>query len=84
MTRYDSGMTAKIAVSLPDHLVAEARAAVAEGRAGSVSAYVAESMAVKSRRRTLAEVLDELDVELGPPGDDDVSRAAWALSTMKG
>lgn len=77
-------MTAKIAVSLPDHLVAEARAAVTEGRAGSVSAYVADAMQEKSRRRTLAEVLDELDVELGAPGEDDVARADAALDALRG
>lgn len=77
-------MTAKIAVSLPDHLVAEARAAVAEGRAGSVSAYVADAMEEKSRRRTLTEVLDELDAELGPPDKAAIARADRALDAMRG
>ena len=59
--RYDSGMTTKIAVSLPDELVDAARAAVREGRAPSVSAYVADAMADKARRTSLGELLDELD-----------------------
>ena len=59
--RYDSGMTTKIAVSLPDELVDAARAAVREGRAPSVSAYVADAMADKARRTPLGELLDELD-----------------------
>ena len=48
---YDPGMTTKIAVSLPDKLLAEAKAAVASGRAASVSAFVAEAMSAASRRR---------------------------------
>lgn len=75
--RYDAGMTTKIAVSLPDHLVLEARAAVTEGRADSVSGYVAEAMQAMSRRKTLRELLDEMDEEYGPPSAEAV---AWAES----
>lgn len=83
MTGYDRGMTAKIAVSLPDHLVAEARAAVAEGRSASVSAYVAQAMDEKSRRRTLAEVLDDLDAEFGTPSAALTDRADRALDALR-
>lgn len=83
MIGYDHGMTAKIAVSLPDHLVAEARAAVAEGRSASVSAYVAQAMDEKSRRRTLAEVLDDLDAEFGAPSDTLTDRADRALDALR-
>ncbi|MDT0185302.1 hypothetical protein Q9S36_34470 [Microbacterium sp. ARD31] len=75
-------MTTKIAVSLPDHLVDEARTAVAEGRAASVSAYVAEAMSEKSRRRTLTEVLDEMDAELGAPGPEARARASRVLDAL--
>lgn len=75
-------MTVKIAVSLPDHLVAEAREAVSDGRAASVSAYVAEAMAEKSRRRTLAEVLDDFDAELGAPGEAAMRSAAEVLDAL--
>ena len=37
-------MTTKIAVTLPDELVESARRAVAEKRAASVSAYVADAL----------------------------------------
>ena len=80
--RYDRGMTVKIAVSLPDHLVEEARAAVAGGRATSVSAYVAEALAEKSRRRTLSDVLDEMDTELGAPDAAAVARAGRVLEAL--
>ena len=75
-------MTVKIAVSLPDRLVEEARAAVVAGRAASVSAYVAEALAEKSRRRTLSEVLDEMDAELGAPDAAATARAARALEAL--
>ena len=75
-------MTTKIAVSLPDHLVEEARAAVAGGRAASVSAYVAEALAEKSGRRTLADLLDEMDAELGVPDAAAVARAARILDAL--
>jgi Arc/MetJ-type ribon-helix-helix transcriptional regulator len=68
-------MTTKIAVSLPDELVEAARAAVRDGRAASVSAYVADALREKSGRYTLADVLDRLDAELGPPGPE---ADAWA------
>ena len=68
--RYDSGMTTKIAVSLPDELVEAARAAVRDGRAASVSAYVADAMADKARRTSLGELLDDLDRLHGPVPED--------------
>lgn len=77
--RYDSGMTTKIAISLPDDLVAQARRAVAEGRAGSVSAYVAAALAERGRRESLVAVLAGMDTELGPPSHED---EAWARSSL--
>ena len=72
---YDFGMTTKIAVSLPDQLVAEARTAVTQGRADSVSGYIARAMAEHGRQESLAALLDDLDSELGPPGK---RTEAWA------
>jgi Arc/MetJ-type ribon-helix-helix transcriptional regulator len=63
-----SGMTtAKIAVSLPGELVERARQAVAEGRARSVSAYVASALAEKAKLDDLATLLDEMLSETGGP-----------------
>jgi len=74
-------MTMKIAVSLPDELVEEARAAVREGRAASVSAYVANAMRKVSHRESLAEVLAAWDKELGPPSAEVT---AWARRALDG
>jgi Arc/MetJ-type ribon-helix-helix transcriptional regulator len=73
--RYDSGMTVKIAVSLPDELVAAARRAVANGRAASVSAYVANALARQVREDDLADLIAEMRAEHGEPTADDY---AWA------
>lgn len=62
------GMTrSKIAVSLPSWLVERARQAVDEGRATSVSAYVAEALEEKADLDDLAALLDEMLAETGGP-----------------
>ena len=74
-----AGMTTKIAVSLPDELVAAARQAVAEGRAASVSAYVAEALAERRADEDLARLLDEMDAVHGPPAAEHFAWARRAL-----
>jgi len=83
VTEYDSGMTTKIAVSLPDELVADARAAVRSGRAASVSAYVAEALADRRSRESLRAVLDGIFAETGQPTTADRRWARRALG-LKG
>lgn len=69
----------KITVSLPDSLVVQAREAVQDGRATSVSAYVAQALTAHSDRHTLGDFLAELDAELGPP---DAQAQAWASTAL--
>lgn len=59
--------TAKIAVSLPPEYVEAARRAVREGRADSVSAYVASALEEKAKLDELAAMLDEMLDETGGP-----------------
>lgn len=73
------GMTTKIAVSLPDEQVAQARAAVADGRAPSVSAYVSEALARRSADEELLALLAEDDARYGPPSSEDYARARATL-----
>ena len=63
------GMTSKskIAVSLPPELVERAHQAVAQGRASSVSAYVADAIEQKSKLDDLASLLDEMLAHTGGP-----------------
>lgn len=71
------GMTrVKIAVSLPAELVEQARRAVAEGRAESVSAYVAEALREHASRDSLDLLLDQMLEEMGGPATPE--EIAWA------
>jgi Arc/MetJ-type ribon-helix-helix transcriptional regulator len=74
-----TGMTSKIAVSLPDHLVEHARRAVAEGRAASVSAYVAAALEQKSQADDLKALLEQMLEETGGPMTDEERRQADAV-----
>ena len=60
------GMTVKITVSLPDHLVTAAKRAVDRGQAPSVSAYVAAALEEYREPGTMEEWLAEMDLEFGP------------------
>lgn len=70
----------KIAVSLPEEQVAAARRAVATGRAPSVSAYVADALARAERENSLAELLADLDRELGEPS---AAAHTWADQELR-
>jgi Arc/MetJ-type ribon-helix-helix transcriptional regulator len=76
-------MSARITVSLPDDLVASAAAAVAAGRATSVSAYVATAMREKAARESVAEVLAEWRAEAGPLTAADETWVQDALASVQ-
>lgn len=58
---------AKIAISLPAELVEQARQAVTQGRATSVSAYVAAALEQRAKLDDLAALLEEMLAETGGP-----------------
>lgn len=70
-------MTTKITISLPDEQVDQARAAVATGRARSVSAYIADAVDARLRSTALEDVLKLL----GPPTPE---ATAWAKEVVAG
>lgn len=72
-------MTTKIAVSLPDELVAAARQAVADGRAQSVSGYIASALEEQARYGRLAALLAEMAADAGAPTQSD---RAWARRAL--
>jgi Arc/MetJ-type ribon-helix-helix transcriptional regulator len=80
--RYDSGMTVKITVSLPDELVADARAAVEAGQAASVSAYVATAMRAHAERYTWQDFITEMDELHGPIPDEAYQWADGQLARV--
>jgi len=59
--------TSKIAVSLPTELVEQAQRAVSEGRAPSVSAYVARALQEQAKLDDLALLLEEMLAQTGGP-----------------
>lgn len=69
--KYDESMNKRITVSLPEHLVDQALSAVADGRAKSVSAYVARALEQAAPRESLADVLDEWVREAPPLTAED-------------
>ena len=72
-------MTTKVAISLPDNVLATARQAVAEGRASSLSGYIASTLAERQDHEDLAELLAEMAAESGGPSDEDRRWARRAL-----
>lgn len=70
------GMTKKkIAISLSEQRLVEAKRAVAEGRARSVSAYIEHALASHDERRGLEQYVASLIDEHGAPSAED---HAWA------
>lgn len=67
--------TRKVAITLPEEQVVEAKRAVAEGRARSVSAYVAAAIAARVEHDGLRAYVDALIAEHGKPSSEDY---AWA------
>jgi Arc/MetJ-type ribon-helix-helix transcriptional regulator len=59
--------TTKIAVSLPAGLVEQAKQAVVDGRASSVSAYVARALEEQAKLDDLASLLQDMLAETGGP-----------------
>ena len=72
-------MTTKLVVSLPDELVEQARWAVREGRAASVSAYIADAVARSARTRLITRLVADMRAEDGPPDEQDFAWARRAL-----
>ena len=75
-----SGMTReKIAITLPQEQVAEARRAVAEGRAASVSAYISQALGRRSAEEDMAEIIAEIYAKTGEPTEEE---RAWARRVL--
>ena len=78
------GMTkAKVAVTLPRPLLANARRAVEQGRATSVSAYVAMALEEQGKVDDLKAMLDEMLAESGGPMTAAEKREAERMLGLK-
>jgi Arc/MetJ-type ribon-helix-helix transcriptional regulator len=75
--------TRKITLSLPESLIEAAEAAVATGRARSVSAYVAAAAGAGEARLSLAEVMQRWQAEAEETSPEQVREAEeWAAGLM--
>lgn len=79
-----TGMTVvKIAVSLPEKLVARVRREVERGKAASVSAYVAAALEEHTNRGDLQAMIDEMLEETGGPLTEAEKREAEELLGLR-
>ena len=78
-TQYAVRMRTRLTVSVDPETAKAAEAAVAAGRAPSVSAWVAEAMTGHAQRERLTDVLAEIRAEMGPATDEET---AWARSVL--
>ncbi len=73
--------TERVTVSLPAELVAEARDAVRNGTAPSISSYIAEAVSARQLRdRSLAALADLYG---GPPPPDELAEARRTLRLVR-
>jgi antitoxin CcdA len=72
----------KVSLSLDADLVDELEQSTDEGLSGQVNKAVRAEVERRRRQRALRALLDRLDLEEGPLGQDDeaeISRYEWAL-----
>lgn len=72
--------TQKVAVTIPADLLEQAQAAVAAGRARSLSAYISQAIRQYQREQTLTDFLAAWAAESGEPSVDDYD---WAKSALE-
>ncbi len=76
---YAERMRRRLTVTVDEETAGVAEAAVAAGRAPSVSAWVASAMAARAQHESLTAVLAQIRAELGPATDEET---AWARSVL--
>jgi hypothetical protein len=74
----------KIAISLPREQLARVHREVREGRADSVSGYIARVIAEHEKRESLRALLRDLMDEYGEPAAKDNKWAERALAARRG
>ena len=75
--------SARLTISLPEVQLELVRQAVREGRAASLSAYVAWALAQQSRADALAAVVRDLVAQHGEPNERDTAWARRVLAARK-
>lgn len=72
-------MRERMTITVDKRTADAARTAVKEGRAPSVSAWVATAMDDQANRESLKKVLADIRDEIGPATDEET---AWARSVL--
>lgn len=76
-----NGMTrAKIAITIPEDLLAQVKDAVARGEAPSVSAYISDAVAMRGGKSGLQAYIDAAFEEVGEPTPEEY---AWADEQLR-
>ncbi|MFZ5471867.1 MAG: hypothetical protein ACOZIN_20750 [Myxococcota bacterium] len=70
---------ARIAITVPEEILAAAKRAVRAKRATSVSAYFAEAARSRSRADEMKRLLAEMNAEHGQPSTEDYEWARCVL-----
>jgi Arc/MetJ-type ribon-helix-helix transcriptional regulator len=70
----------KIAITIPEELLAQVKDAVSRGEAASVSAYISDAVAANGKKTGLRAYLDALKEEYGEPPPEAY---AWAEAQLK-
>lgn len=78
-----SRKTIKVTVSLPAERVREAKRAVAEGRASSLSSYLVGALERREEGDSLAAIVAEMIAEAGEPSEHARRWARRALGLEK-
>lgn len=71
---------ARITITIDREFLEAAEKAVAEGRAKSVSAWIAEALEQTLKRETLADLAADLRAEIGRPATEEED--AWARKAL--
>ncbi len=74
----------KIAISLPTDQLARVRREVRDGRADSVSGYIARAPEEQGKRESLRALLRDLTEQFGKPTSEDIEWAERALAPRRG
>jgi hypothetical protein len=72
----------KIAITIPEELLAEIKAAIAQGEATSVSGYISEAVARRHAKRPLELLVAMMKAEQGEPSREAYEWADGQLGRM--
>ena len=74
--------THKVTITMPDHVLRQARAEVAAGKATNLSAYVSAVVAERAQHDRIDDIVDAILAETG--GEATESERAWVKAVLEG